>query len=42
VVQLLGDACGGCRIPLGISEVRAARSSDRLVQCPNCDRIIVR
>ena len=42
VVQLIGDACGGCRIPLGISEVRAARSSDRLVQCPSCDRIIVR
>jgi predicted nucleic acid-binding Zn-ribbon protein len=42
VVHLIGDACGGCRIPLGISEVRTARSSDRLVQCPNCDRIIVR
>lgn len=42
VVQLLGDACGGCRIPLGISEVRAARTSNKLVQCPNCDRILVR
>ena len=42
VVQLVGDACGGCRIALGMREVRAARAGGELVQCPNCDRIVVR
>lgn len=39
VASLRGDACGGCRVPLGMREVRAAKTGDALVQCPNCDRI---
>jgi predicted nucleic acid-binding Zn-ribbon protein len=39
VVQLLGDSCGGCRLPLGMREARAARNGTELVQCSNCDRI---
>jgi len=42
VVHLSGEHCGGCRIALGISEIRAVRAGDELVQCPNCDRILTR
>ena len=38
VVRLSGDACGGCRLPLGMREVHEARIG-HLVQCPSCDRI---
>lgn len=40
VVRLDGDSCGGCHLPLGISEVHQVRGGD-LVQCSNCDRILV-
>lgn len=39
VAPLLGDSCGGCRLPLGLREARAARLGSELVQCSNCDRI---
>lgn len=42
VVRLLGEACGGCRIALGGHEVHAVRAGEEVVQCPNCDRIVVR
>jgi predicted nucleic acid-binding Zn-ribbon protein len=42
VTQLRGDSCGGCRLPLGVREVRAARVGSELVQCSNCDRVVVR
>jgi predicted nucleic acid-binding Zn-ribbon protein len=38
VVRLLGDSCGGCRLPLGMREVHQVRIG-QLVQCSNCDRI---
>lgn len=41
VVALNGDACGGCHLPLSIEERRLVRTSDRVVQCSNCDRILV-
>lgn len=40
VVRLAGDACGGCRLPLGMTEVRAVRSGDGIVQCASCDRVV--
>jgi predicted nucleic acid-binding Zn-ribbon protein len=42
VVRLMGDSCGGCRLPLGVREVRAARNGSELVQCSNCDRVVTR
>jgi predicted nucleic acid-binding Zn-ribbon protein len=42
VVHLEGDSCGGCHLPLGIREANQARSGDGLVQCSNCDRVVVR
>ena len=42
VARLQGDSCGGCHLPLGIREVRAARAGGELVQCSNCDRVVVR
>ena len=42
VVPLQGDACGGCHLPLSIEERRLVRSGDGVVQCPSCDRILVR
>ena len=41
VVRLMGEACGGCRLPLGAREVREVRLGRDLVQCPSCDRILV-
>ena len=41
VVGLTGDACGGCHLPLSNEERRAVRAGSRIVQCPNCDRILV-
>ena len=40
VARLDGESCGGCHLPLGNSEVRAVKAGD-LVQCSNCDRILV-
>lgn len=40
VVRLAGDNCGGCRLPLGMNEVRAVRSRNSTVQCSSCDRIV--
>lgn len=42
VTPLQGDSCGGCHLPLGVREVRAARMGSELVQCSNCDRVVVR
>lgn len=41
VVRLQGDSCGGCHLPFAINEVHRIRSGNELVQCPNCDRIVV-
>lgn len=41
VARLAGDSCGGCHLPLSIEERRAVRTGSDLVQCPNCDRIVV-
>lgn len=41
VVPLIGDSCGGCHLPVSIEERRAVRTSDGIVQCSNCDRILV-
>jgi predicted nucleic acid-binding Zn-ribbon protein len=41
VVRLDGDSCGGCRLPLSIDERHAVRTGADIVQCPNCDRILV-
>jgi predicted nucleic acid-binding Zn-ribbon protein len=41
VARLDGDSCGGCHLPLSIEERRAVRTGSDLVQCPNCDRIVV-
>lgn len=40
VVRVVNDACGGCRVPLGLAEVRAIRARDSILQCSNCDRIL--
>jgi uncharacterized protein len=40
VARLRGDACAGCRLPLAVREVRAARTGAELVQCSNCDRVV--
>jgi len=42
VVRLEGASCGGCHLPLGIREVNQVRAGDGLVQCSNCDRVVVR
>jgi len=42
VVHLEGDSCGGCHLPLGIREANQVRSGSGLVQCSNCDRVVVR
>lgn len=41
VVSIKGDACGGCHLPLSNEERRAVRAGDGIVQCANCDRILV-
>ncbi|MGO8686933.1 MAG: zinc ribbon domain-containing protein [Candidatus Dormibacteria bacterium] len=42
VVHLEGDSCGGCHLPLGVREANHARAGSELVQCSNCDRVVVR
>ncbi len=41
VVALAGNSCGGCHLPLSIEERRLVRTAEGIVQCPNCDRILV-
>jgi predicted nucleic acid-binding Zn-ribbon protein len=41
VASIKGDACGGCHLPLSNEERRAVRAGDSIVQCSNCDRILV-
>jgi predicted nucleic acid-binding Zn-ribbon protein len=41
LVQVIGDSCGGCHLPLSIEERRAVRTGAGIVQCSNCDRILV-
>ena len=42
VVHLERDSCGGCHLPLGVREANQARAGTLLVQCSNCDRVVVR
>jgi uncharacterized protein len=41
VVGLEGDSCGGCHLPLSGEERRLVRTGTEIVQCSNCDRILV-
>ena len=41
VVGLEGDACGGCHLPISNEERRLVRSGTEIVQCSNCDRVLV-
>ena len=41
VVALNGDSCGGCHLPVSNEERRAVRTGPDVVQCSNCDRILV-
>ena len=41
VAHVANNSCGGCRMPLGIQEAKSARAGDGIVQCGNCDRILV-
>lgn len=40
VAALAGDTCGGCHLPVSIEERRMVRTG-AIVQCSNCDRILV-
>ncbi len=40
VAKVEGGACQGCRISLPMNLVKLARSSNDLVQCTNCERIL--
>ena len=39
-VRVVDSSCGGCRVPLGLAEVRAIRARESILQCSNCDRIL--
>ena len=41
VAGLAGDSCGGCHLPLSNEERRLVRAGAQIVQCSNCDRILV-
>ncbi|MBV8193945.1 MAG: hypothetical protein JOY80_00300 [Candidatus Dormibacteraeota bacterium] len=41
VVGMAGDSCGGCHLPLSNEERRLVRTGSQIVQCSNCDRILV-
>jgi predicted nucleic acid-binding Zn-ribbon protein len=41
VVGLDGDTCGGCHLPVSTEERRLVRAGAEIVQCSNCDRILV-
>jgi predicted nucleic acid-binding Zn-ribbon protein len=40
VTSLVGESCGGCRMPVSNEERRAVRTGTGLTQCANCDRIL--
>ncbi len=40
VTSLVGELCGGCRMPVSNEERRAVRTGTGLTQCANCDRIL--
>ena len=40
VTGIVGEACGGCRMPVSNEERRAVRTGTGLTQCANCDRIL--
>jgi predicted nucleic acid-binding Zn-ribbon protein len=40
VTGLVGESCGGCRMPVSNEERRAVRTGTGLTQCANCDRIL--
>jgi uncharacterized protein len=41
VVRNTADSCGGCHMPFASSEVRRIRVAESLVQCSECDRLVV-
>jgi len=41
VVRIVAESCGGCHVPFANSEVRRIRVAAEVVQCSNCDRIVV-
>lgn len=41
VAALDGDSCGGCHLPLSNEERRLVRAGTQVVQCSNCDRVLV-
>lgn len=40
VTGVVGEFCGGCRMPISNEERRAVRTGTGLTQCANCDRIL--
>jgi predicted nucleic acid-binding Zn-ribbon protein len=40
VTGVVGESCGGCRMPISNEERRAVRTGAGLTQCANCDRIL--
>ncbi|HUZ71173.1 MAG TPA: C4-type zinc ribbon domain-containing protein [Candidatus Saccharimonadales bacterium] len=40
VTGVVGESCGGCRMPISNEERRAVRTGTGLTQCANCDRIL--
>jgi predicted nucleic acid-binding Zn-ribbon protein len=40
VTGVVGESCGGCRMPVSNEERRAVRTGTGLTQCANCDRIL--
>jgi uncharacterized protein len=40
VTGIVGESCGGCRMPVSNEERRAVRTGTGLTQCANCDRIL--
>jgi predicted nucleic acid-binding Zn-ribbon protein len=40
IAKVEGGACGGCRISLPMNLITRARSSNEIVQCSSCERIL--
>ena len=40
VTGVVGESCGGCRMPISNEERSAVRTGTGLTQCANCDRIL--
>ena len=40
VTGVVGESCGGCRMPISNEERRAVRTGTGVTQCANCDRIL--